>query len=330
MRNYEKENSKLRKECLQIATIINQHMSITIQQIESILGSEAKIFNRQAAPVIENVKPIHLANEKSLVWIAKDKQNKAELVKETLAAIIVSDFEFAEQHEAFQDKCLIAVENPKLTFIRIVDKFFATKPPYGIHPTAFVSPKAKLHPNVYIGPFCYVGECEIGEGSYLFGHNHLYDGVRIGKNVTVHAGTVMGADGFGYQRNELNEFEKFPHIGGIVIEDNVEIGSNTCIDRGTLDDTIVKEGAKIDNLVHIAHNVIVGKHAAVIAHAMIGGSTDLGDYSWIAPSAALRDRIAVGKNSTVGLGAVLTKNVPDGETWLGNPAKEISEFLKKK
>jgi UDP-3-O-[3-hydroxymyristoyl] glucosamine N-acyltransferase len=305
-------------------------MSVTIDQIESMLAGSARVFNKPSAKTIENARPIHLANEHSLVWIAKDKANREELVQRASASVIVCDYSFAEGHEDFPSKCLIAVDDPRLTFIRIVEKFFAVKPPFGVHPTAYISHQAKVDANVYIGPFCYIGECTIGEGCYLFGHNHLYDGVRIGKNVTIHAGTVIGADGFGYQRNEVNELEKFPHIGGVIVEDNVEIGSNTCIDRGTLDNTIVKEGAKIDNLVHIAHNVIVGKHAAVIAHAMIGGSTDLGDYSWIAPSAALRDRIAVGKNSIVGLGAVLTKNVPDGETWLGNPAKEISEFMKKK
>jgi UDP-3-O-[3-hydroxymyristoyl] glucosamine N-acyltransferase len=301
-------------------------MSITVSQIQSLFGTKAKIFNGDKAPAVENAKPIHLADQNSLVWIAKDKTNKRELVAKTLAKVIVCDLEFAQENSA-GEKCLIGVEDPRLSFIRIVDRFFAVKPPFEIHSTAYISPSATLHPNVYIGPFCYVGDCEIGEGSYLFGHNRLYDGVRIGKNVVIHAGSVIGADGFGYQRNEANELEKFPHIGGVVIEDNVEVGSNTCIDRGTLDDTIIKEGAKIDNLVHIAHNVIVGKHAAVIAHAMIGGSTSLGDYSWIAPSAALRDRLSIGENSVIGLGAVVTKNVPDNETWTGSPAKELKEFL---
>jgi UDP-3-O-[3-hydroxymyristoyl] glucosamine N-acyltransferase len=112
-----------------------------------------------------------------------------------------------------------------------------------------------------------------------------------------------------------------------VIEDRVEIGSNASIDRGTLSNTIIGEGAKIDNLVHIAHNVHIGKHAAVIAHAMIGGSTEIGDYTWIAPSAALMNGLHIGRQATVGLGAVVTKDIPDYETWTGVPAMPLKDFV---
>jgi UDP-3-O-[3-hydroxymyristoyl] glucosamine N-acyltransferase len=144
--------------------------------------------------------------------------------------------------------------------------------------------------------------------------------------VIIHAGTVIGADGFGYERNEDGTFEKFPHLGGVVIEDDVEIGANACIDRGTLAPTRIREGAKIDNLVHIAHNVDVGRHAAVIAHAMIGGGTRIGDYGWVAPCACLRDGIVIGTRSTVGLGAVVTKSIGDDATVMGAPARGASEY----
>ena len=123
------------------------------------------------------------------------------------------------------------------------------------------------------------------------------------------------------------EFEKFPHIGGVVIEDDVEIGANACIDKGTLGDTIIRKGSKLDNFVHIAHNVTIGQHTAVIAHAMIGGSTVIGNYSWIAPSVVIRDGLNIGNNVLVGLGAVVTKNIPDNETWAGIPAMHLDKFL---
>ena len=113
----------------------------------------------------------------------------------------------------------------------------------------------------------------------------------------------------------------------MIIEDFVEVGSNTSIDRGSLGNTIIKEGAKIDNLVHIAHNVIVGKSCLVIANSMIGGSTIIDDFSWIAPSASILNQVKIGKNVTVGMGAVVTKSIPDGETWTGVPAKPMQEFL---
>ncbi|MFA6455573.1 MAG: UDP-3-O-(3-hydroxymyristoyl)glucosamine N-acyltransferase, partial [Bacteroidota bacterium] len=159
------------------------------------------------------------------------------------------------------------------------------------------------------------------------GQCYIYDNVRIGKNVIIQAGAVIGGDGYGYSRNDKGEFEKFPHVGAVLIEDDVEIGANTCVDRGTLGNTIIREGAKIDNLVHIAHNVTVGKHAAVIAQSMIGGSTVIGDYGWIAPSASLMNGIKIGSKVTVGLGAVVTKNIPDGETWAGVPAQPLRDFV---
>ena len=116
-------------------------------------------------------------------------------------------------------------------------------------------------------------------------------------------------------------FEKFPHVGGVQIGDTVEIGANTCIDKGTLGDTVIGDGSKIDNLVHIAHNVKVGRSCAIIAHCMVGGSTVIGDYSWVAPSSCLRDQLVIGRHATIGLGSVVTKAVADGDTVYGVPAR---------
>ncbi|HEU4883206.1 MAG TPA: UDP-3-O-(3-hydroxymyristoyl)glucosamine N-acyltransferase, partial [Longimicrobium sp.] len=177
-----------------------------------------------------------------------------------------------------------------------------------------------------VGPLCTVGEdAEIGAGSMLHAGVHVYRGVRIGQRVTVHAGTVIGADGYGYERDEAGRLVRFPHVGSVLIEDDVEIGANACIDRGTLGDTAIRTGARVDNLVHIAHNVEVGRNAAVIALAMVGGGTRIGSEAWVAPGAVLRDRIAVGDGAVVGLGAVVTRDVPAGATVLGNPARGQEE-----
>lgn len=223
-------------------------------------------------------------------------------------------------------KAIIYSNNARLDFIRLMEHFFAHPRPQGIHPSAVISPKAKIGKDVYIGPLCSIGEAEVGDNCVIYAGVHIYDGVRIGCNVTIHSGTVIGADGFGYQRDETGRLEKFPHVGGVIIEDDVEIGANTCIDRGTLGDTRICTGARIDNLVHIAHNVYIGKHAVVIANAMVGGGTRIEDYAWIAPSACLRDRISIGTQAVVGLGALATKDVPKGVTVLGAPARELSEY----
>jgi UDP-3-O-[3-hydroxymyristoyl] glucosamine N-acyltransferase len=274
-----------------------------------------------------NVTPIEEANDESLVWIKGKKENKQELVEKTRAKIIVCDISLLISHELSAKKCFIVVDDPKLIFLRIAEQFFGRKKKYGIHVSAIIDPEAEISPNSYIGPLTYVGKSKIGDNTFIDGNCFIYDDVTIGNNVRVQAGTIIGSEGYGYQRNENLEFEKFPHIGGVIIENNVDIGSNTCIDRGALGNTIIKEGAKIDNLVHVAHNVIIGRHCAVIANAMLGGSVVIADYSWIAPSASILNQVSIGEKVTVGMAAVVTKNIPDGETWAGVPAKPLKEFI---
>jgi UDP-3-O-[3-hydroxymyristoyl] glucosamine N-acyltransferase len=225
---------------------------------------------------------------------------------------------------------VIVSSNPRLAFMRTVRDFFPPKRPFaGIHATAIIDAGANIHPTATIGPYCYVCEgSSVSEGTVLFPHVTVCCPSKIGRNVTIHSGTVIGADGFGYERNEAGELEAFPHIGGVVIEDDVEIGANTCIDRGTLGNTIICKGARVDNLVHIAHNVRIGARSAVIANSMLGGSVEIGEEAWIAPSATLLNKLKIGAKSTVGIGSLVTKNVADGEVVLGAPAMAIEQFKK--
>ena len=289
-----------------------------LEKSDIVIGNTEHYFN--------NVPPSEHVNEESLDWINPIKKNKLEYLLNSKARIIICDKSINNPQELQSTKCLIIVENPKLTFLRIASTFFLPKVEWGIHPTATVNSAANISDRCYIGPYSYIGKSTIGDETIIYGHCHIYDQVTIGSHVIIHAGTVIGADGFGYQRNENGAFEKFPHIGGIIIKDNVEIGANTSIDRGALGNTIIEEGVKIDNLVHIAHNVRVGKHTAIIANTMICGSTSIGEYSWIAPSVCIRDQLVIGNKVKVGMGSVVTKNIPNGETWLGVPAKPIAVF----
>ncbi len=273
---------------------------------------------------INNANTITSADEHSIVWLKPNHKDSVNLLANTKAKFIICH---TDVNEEGLNKCLVKVDNPKLMFTRVLNRFFVKAPDWGIHPSAIIHEKAVLENPIFIGPNCTIGVVKIGENSVIHGNCVLYDNVTIGSNVTIHAGTVIGANGFGYSRNDLGEFELFPHIGGVIIEDKVEIGSNASIDRGSLDNTIIKKGAKIDNLVHIAHNVVVGEHSAVIANAMIGGSVKISDYAWVAPSAAVMNQLNIGKSSTVGLGAVLTKDVPENEVWAGSPARPIEQFI---
>ena len=299
----------------------------TIEHIKPFLSENDKIIGNIKGTYFTNVQAVKNVSHESLDWINPSKPNRQELFEISKAMIIICNSSISIDESKLANKCVIVVKNPKLIFARIANKIFKIQMDYGVHPTAFIHPEAKIHPNSYIGPFTYIGKSSIGENTMIYGHCYIYDKVKIGNNVVINSGTVIGSEGFGYVRNENKELEKFPHIAGVIIEDDVEIGSNTSIDRGSLSDTIISKGAKIDNLVHIAHNVIIGKHSAVIANAMIAGSVKIGDYSWIAPSASILEQLSTGENVVVGVGAVVTKNIPDNETWVGAPAKPINEFI---
>ena len=265
---------------------------------------------------------IHEANEKSTSFCSKKGEDALEFIRNSKAGVIICSSELELAEEDYKDKTLVLVSNPRLAFIRVMQRYFAEKMQFGIHSTAVVDRGAEIHPDVYIGPHCYIGKCKIGENTIIHGNVYIYPNVKIGRNVIIHPGTVIGVDGFGYERNEKGELERFPSIGGVVIEDNVDIHSNVNIDRGTLGDTIVGLGSKIDKFCHIGHNVVIGKHCVITAHSVIAGHAKIGDYSWLAPGAIIRDGIEIGKNVVIGMGSVVTKNVGDGQVVFGVPARE--------
>lgn len=169
-----------------------------------------------------------------------------------------------------------------------------------LHPTAIVDSTAVIYPGAFIGP-----------------NVTITSGCVIGPNTTI------GFAGFGYELTTDHRHEFRPHNKGVILGRDVHVGANTCIDQGRHRATTIGEGTKIDNLVHIAHNVIVGRHCLIIAHVMLAGSVTIGDYSHVAPGALVRDWREVGEHTTVGLGAVVVKDVMDGETVAGNPARPL-------
>lgn len=203
-----------------------------------------------------------------------------------------------------------------------------------LHPApprvAFRSPSAIVHPSVTIGRDVHIGHnvvvdegCVIGDGA-IIGHNTvLLNAVRVGKRVVIGCNCTIGGTGFGYQPDGNGDQVLMPHMGSVVLGDDVEIGNNTCIDRGGLGNTVLERNVKVDNLVHIAHNAVIGENSLVIAHAMVAGSCKVGRNAWIAPSAAIRNKVNVGDNATVGLGAVVVKDVADGTVVAGNPARPM-------
>lgn len=199
----------------------------------------------------------------------------------------------------------------------------------GIDSLAFVSPTAKIGKDTYIGPFAYVGDnVEIGEGCTINPHVTIYHGCKIGNRVTLHAGAVIGADGFGFAPNTDN-YDKIPQIGNVVIEDDVEIGANTCVDRSTMGSTIVHKGVKLDNLVQVAHNCEVGENTVMSAQAGLAGSTKIGAWCMVGGQAGFAGHIHVADKTFVGAQCgVIGDTKGNGEQLIGSPAMDPKVYFK--
>ncbi len=242
-----------------------------------IVGCEDKEFT--------NVKSLKGSTKDSLTFVEKGKEH---LLSQTEAEVIICSE--GVDTTKFPNKCFIIVKNPKLSFVKVVNSFFATR-------------EKENYDNS--------GGCYVCESC-----------VAVGKNIRVFPGCVIGNEGLGHIKDEDGSLINFPHLGRVVIEDNVEIKSNVVIDRGALDDTVIGAGSKINNLVHIGHNVKIGKNVIVGVNSVICGSTEVGDDTYIAPSVTIRDGIKIGKKCVIGMGSVVIKDIPDGEIWIGVPARK--------
>lgn len=237
-------------------------------------------------------------------------------------------------------KVLISVTNPRVAFAKVISLFFPEPSfPAGIHPNAIISPSAEVDATAYIGPFCVIeprvrigarsalhssnhigAHCELGEDVHLFPNVTLYPRTQIGHRVRIHSGTVIGSDGFGYVLDE-GIHKKVPQTGNVIVQDDVEIGANVTVDRGALGSTIIGKGTKIDNLVQIAHNVVIGEHCLLVAQVGVAGSTRLGNFVTLAGQVGLAGHLKIGDRVTVAAQSGVMHDIDPGQKWFGYPAK---------
>lgn len=302
---------------------------LTLEELAGHLGCS---FAGDGQTLLTGVADLKDAREGDLVFFSQEKLRDQFEKTKASAAIVFPE-------EKFTGLPLILSPEPHPTFVRAVNLFFTPyRPQPGIHPLAQISSTARIGKNVSVGALSLIGsEAEIGDGTVIFPHTTVYPGVKIGNfclihsqvslregvslgdRVVLHNGVVIGSDGYGYLQTETKTYVKIPQAGGVIIEDDVEIGANTTVDRAALGSTIIRRGTKIDNLVQIAHNVEIGENSLIISQVGIGGSSKIGKNVILAGQAGIPDHIHIGDNAIVLAKTGITKDIPEGAMVSGSP-----------
>lgn len=312
-------------------------MEFKVEQIAELLGAEV-VGDKEA--VITTVCKIEKGFKGGLTFLANPKYTH--YIYETEATAAIVNQSFVPEHPV---KCtLIKVADSYSAFAKLLDFYIKSKPvKRGISKHACIAESAQIGENVYIGEFVSIGEnVVVGDNTQIFPQVCLGDNAKVGSNTVlnagvkvyaecvigsnciIHAGAVIGADGFGFAPQDDN-FIKIPQIGNVVIEDNVEIGANTCIDRATMGSTVIHQNVKLDNLIQIAHNVEIGEGSAFAAQVGIAGSAKVGKHCIMGGQSAVAGHIALGDKIMVGAKAGVTHSLQDGQIVLGQPAIPFNE-----
>jgi UDP-3-O-[3-hydroxymyristoyl] glucosamine N-acyltransferase len=308
---------------------VSSPVAFTVGEVAALVGGEV---DGLGSTPLSGFATAQTAGSGDLVFADKPAHLRAAEQSAASAVLTPRDFTSAS-------KPLIRVADVRVAVARLLPVFFPEeRASSGVHPTATVAPTASVDATAHIGPGCVIGEgVTIGPGCTLHGGNHvgrgsslgedvslfpnvvLYPRTIVGHRVSIHAGTVIGSDGYGYVL-DAGRHRKVLQVGQVVIGDDVEIGANCAIDRGSLGATIIGAGTKIDNLVHVAHNVVMGKHCLIMGQVGFAGSTELGDYTVIASQSGIAGHLKLGAQSTVGAKSGVMRDIPPGETVLGYPA----------
>lgn len=308
-------------------------MEFTAEMIAGFLGGDI-VGDKQAT--VHTVSSIEEGKAGSLAYLTNPKYEP--FLYTTQASIVLVNRSFTSSQPVAAT--LIRVDDAGACVLKLLEMYNAAKPrKEGISRLASIAESARVGEKCYIGDFTvvergveigagcqiypqvYLGDgVRIGEGTILYPGVKIYEGCVVGRNCILHAGAVIGADGFGFMPNAEGGFDKIPQLGNVIIEDNVEIGANTCIDRAKTDSTIIRRGVKLDNLIQIGHNVQIGENTVSSAQTGIAGTSKVGSNCFLAGQVGIADHVTIGNNVKVGSKSGLDKNVPDNEIRFGYPA----------
>ena len=298
-------------------------MEFTAKQIASLIGGRVE-GNENAA--VSTFAKIEEGKEGAISFLSNPKYTH--YLYDTKSTIVLVNDDLQLEHEV--SATLIRVKNAYEAVARLLQIYESMKPQKtGIDPLAFVSPKAIVGKDVYIGAFACIGDgVKIGNKCTFYPNVTIYQGCQFGNNITIHAGSVIGADGFGFAPN-AEGYDKIPQIGVVVIEDNVEIGANTCVDRSTMGQTIIHRGVKLDNLIQVAHNCEVGENTVMSAQVGLAGSTKIGSWCMVGGQAGFAGHIHVADKTFIGAqSGVISNTKGNGEQLIGSPAMDPKLFFK--
>ena len=298
-------------------------MQFTAKQIADFIGGRVE-GNEQAT--VSTFAKIEEATEGAITFLSNPKYTS--YIYDTKASIVLVNDDLKLEHPVAST--LIRVPNAYECVAKLMQMYAASLPKKtGVDPLAFVSKTAEIGKDVYVGPFTYIGDgVKIGDGTRIYPNVTIYDGCQIGKNVTIHAGAVIGADGFGFAPN-TEGYEKIPQLGIVIIEDDVEIGANTCVDRSTMGQTIIHKGVKLDNLIQVAHNCEIGENTVMSAQVGMAGSTKIGAWCMVGGQAGFSGHIKIADKTFVGAqSGVISNTKGNGEQLIGAPAIDPKIFFK--
>jgi UDP-3-O-[3-hydroxymyristoyl] glucosamine N-acyltransferase len=315
-------------------------MEFTAQQIATILNGK---IEGDAQVTVNNFSKIEEGKAGTLTFLANLKYSQYLYSTEASIVLVNEDFTLEKETKA----TLIRVPNVYMALATLLDLYNQSNKKTGIHAMSCIAPSAQVNAgNTFVGAFAYIGEntkigenteihpqvyignnVEIGKDTILYPGVKIYSGCKIGDRCILHAGAVIGADGFGFAQ-EGDVYKKIPQIGSVIIENDVEIGANTTIDRAVMDATIIKSGVKLDNLIQIAHNVEIGENTAMAAQVGVAGSTKIGKNCMFGGQVGLGGHIKIGDKVNIGAQSGLISNVADGANLLGSPAIEVKSFFR--
>ena len=318
-------------------------MEFTAEQIAGLLNGEVE---GNPETMVNKLSKIEEGESHSLSFLSNLVYKEHLYTTDASIVIINKDFSL---EKAIKDTCtLIRVDDAYQSFTKLLETYNQAKNnKLGVEPQSFISDSATVGKDIYVGAFSYISDnaiignnvkiypqayigdnVKIGDNTTIFSGVKIYHDCEIGKDCIIHAGAVIGSDGFGFAPNDENSYDKIPQIGNVIIEDDVEIGPNNCIDRATMGSTIIKKGVKTDNLVHIAHNVVIGENTVLAGQTGISGSAKIGKNCMTGGQVGITGHVTIGDNVKIAGQSGVSKNIKDNQVLQGSPAFNYKDYMR--